>query len=68
MPSDGARFRVGTHYGIHIYEGDVPVATALTVEYARMIVAALNAQFPTPSEGPLEDFAPRGHDSGIGGY
>lgn len=43
-------FRVGSHYGIHIYEheaadpspDDVPVATAMTEAYAKQIVSALN--------------------------
>jgi hypothetical protein len=33
-----AAWRVGSHYGIHIYEGETPIATALTPEFARQIV------------------------------
>lgn len=38
-----AKWRVGEHYAIHIYEGETPVATALTVSYAKQIVADHNA-------------------------
>lgn len=36
-------WRVGRHYGIHVYEGDRPVATFHRVEDARRAVEAINA-------------------------
>jgi len=39
---DQPRWRVGEHYGIHVYEGDRPVATFLTETDARMAVIAVN--------------------------
>jgi hypothetical protein len=38
-----ARYRVGEHYGIHVYEGDRPVATFFNPEEAALFVAAVNA-------------------------
>ncbi len=37
------RWRVGAHYGIHVYAGDVPVATFHRAEDAARAVAAVNA-------------------------
>jgi hypothetical protein len=31
-------WRVGRHYGVHVYEGDRPVATFFTVDDARRAV------------------------------
>jgi hypothetical protein len=36
-------WRVGSHYGIHVYEGDRPVATFHTAIDARRAVEAVNA-------------------------
>lgn len=36
-------WRIGSHYGIHVYEGDRPVATFHTVADARAAVEAYNA-------------------------
>lgn len=36
-------WRVGRHYGIHVYEGDRPVATFFREEDAREAVAEVNA-------------------------
>jgi hypothetical protein len=36
-------WRVGSHYGIHVYEGDRPVATFHTAEDARRCVEAMAA-------------------------
>lgn len=35
-------YRVGTHYGVHVYEGDRPVATFFDVAEAAAFVAAMN--------------------------
>lgn len=35
-------WRVGRHFGIHVYEGDVPVATFHTAEDAALAVYAVN--------------------------
>lgn len=37
-------WRVGSHYGIHVYAGDQPVATFLAPEDAARAVAAVNGQ------------------------
>lgn len=42
-PGSG-QWRVGQHYGIHIYEGDRPVATFHRPEDAKRAVAAVNGQ------------------------
>lgn len=39
----GLPWRVGRHYGIHVYEGDRPVATFHDPEEAALAVAAVNA-------------------------
>lgn len=39
MTAPHAPWRVGTHYGIHVYEGDRPVATFHREEDARRCVA-----------------------------
>jgi hypothetical protein len=36
-------WRVGTHYGIHLYAGDEPIGTMLTPELAAAAVEAHNA-------------------------
>ena len=36
-------WRVGNHYNIHVYAGEVAVATAMTPEFAAQIVASHNA-------------------------
>lgn len=41
-------WRVGSHYGIHVYEGDRPVATFHDAADARRCVEAVNAEPPTP--------------------
>ncbi len=35
-------WRVGRHYGIHVYEGDRPVATFHDADEARLAVGAVN--------------------------
>lgn len=35
--------RVGRHYGIHIYAGEMPIGTTLRAADATLIVAAVNA-------------------------
>lgn len=42
-------WRVGEHYGIHVYDGNRPVATFHTEEDARRCVAAVTAQEPRPA-------------------
>jgi hypothetical protein len=42
----GGPWRVGSHYGIHVYAGDVPVATFHRAEDAARAVAAVNAAVP----------------------
>ena len=37
------QYRVGRHYGIHVYQGDRPVATFVDPEEARAFVEAANA-------------------------
>lgn len=32
------KWRMGQHYNIHVYQGETPVCTALTPEFARRIV------------------------------
>ena len=39
----GTPWRVGTHYGIHLYAGDEPLGTMLTSELAAAAVEAHNA-------------------------
>jgi len=52
--SDERLWRIGQHYQIHVYEmgededADIPVATALTVEFAKQIVKDHNAQLREP--------------------
>lgn len=42
-PNEGdGRWRVGEHYGIHVYEGDRPVATFHAPEDAELCVSAVN--------------------------
>lgn len=41
-------WRIGNHYGIHVYEGDRPVATFHSADDAARAVAAVNAA-PAPS-------------------
>lgn len=36
-------YRVGTHYGIHVYQGDRPVATFHDPDEAQAFVDAMNA-------------------------
>lgn len=40
-------WRIGKHYGIHVYEGDRPVATFHDAADAERAVAAVNAAEPT---------------------
>lgn len=47
-------WRVGRHYGIHVYEGDRPVATFLTVFDARLAVEAFNSTRAVAAPVPLE--------------
>lgn len=54
---EGKLWRVGSHYGIHVYEGETPVCTALTQEFAAQIVADHNN---TNGKSQLE--APAGGD------
>jgi hypothetical protein len=42
MP-DNLKWRVGSKVPINVYEGETPVCQCQTVEYARRIVAAVNA-------------------------
>lgn len=44
MADPAGEWRVGSHYGIHVYEGDRPVATFLDPADAERAVAAVNAQ------------------------
>lgn len=37
-----AKWRVGSHYGVHVYEGDRPVATFFQAEDAQAAVDAMN--------------------------
>jgi hypothetical protein len=46
-------WRVGKHYQIHVYEGDTPVCTALTPEFAAQIVADHNARLAGPNAGDV---------------
>lgn len=48
-PPDTRRraWRIGSKYGIHVYEGSTPVCTALTEDYARQIISDHNAS-PDP--------------------
>jgi hypothetical protein len=32
-----AEWRVGKHYGVHLYEGEVPLGTMLTADLARQV-------------------------------
>ena len=41
-PAEDQAWRVGTHYAIHVYEGDRPVATFHTVADADRAVNAVN--------------------------
>lgn len=43
-------WRVGQHYGIHVYEGDRPVATFHDAADAERAVAAVNATLPKPDK------------------
>lgn len=58
--SDERLWRIGQHYQIHVYEmgededADIPVATALTVEFAKQIVKDHNAQLREPGEEQTE--------------
>lgn len=49
--SDGL-WRVGTHYAIHVYSGDVPIATFHTAADARAAVEAYNNTIGPPPYGP----------------
>lgn len=42
-PCDCGQWRVGSKYGIHVYEGDRPVATFLRPDDAKLAVEAVNA-------------------------
>jgi DNA repair exonuclease SbcCD ATPase subunit len=55
-PSAGAPWRVGNHYGIHVYEDQRPVATFHAEEDARRCVQAVNAQrSDDPSAGAASE-------------
>ena len=49
-------WRVGSHYGIHVYAGDVPVATFHRAEDALRAVVAVNGDTPPapPETGEAE--------------
>lgn len=47
-------WRVGQHYGIHVYEGDRPVATSHRSEDAERAVAAVNAAESTGDTETLQ--------------
>jgi hypothetical protein len=49
-----AKWRVGQHYNIHVYEGETPVCTALTAEFARQIVDDHNAAEERERSEPIE--------------
>jgi 2,4-dienoyl-CoA reductase-like NADH-dependent reductase (Old Yellow Enzyme family) len=49
-----AKWRVGQHYNIHVYEGETPVCTALTAEFARQIVDDHNAAAERERSEPIE--------------
>lgn len=59
-------WRVGSHYGIHIYDGDTPVATALTPDYAAQIVADHNIN--EDEERELVETALGAADAGNAGH
>jgi hypothetical protein len=49
-------WRVGRHYGIHVYADDVPIATFHTAADAALAVAAVNAlNAPIPDDADTED-------------
>jgi hypothetical protein len=64
MP-DNPKWRVGSKVPINVYEGETPVCQCQTVEYARRIVAAVNAapevladtEFLSYGEGKTEELA-----------
>lgn len=43
-PDELSPYRVGDHYGIHVYQGDRPVATFFREDEAAAFVAARNAE------------------------
>lgn len=45
-------YRVGNHYGIHVYQGDRPVATFFDAAEAKRFVAAMNAAAPKSKGHP----------------
>jgi hypothetical protein len=47
------RWRVGEHYGIHVYAGDRPVATFHTVADAKRAVEAVNEREELTAERDL---------------
>jgi hypothetical protein len=56
------RWRVGRHYGIHVYEGDEPVATFHDPARALRAVAAVNAALEGPPPGVVGSTDPNdGH-------
>lgn len=56
--ADAGPWRVGRHYGIHLYAGDVPVATTHTLADARLI-AALGPDFAKQVVSLLRSVAKR---------
>lgn len=46
---DAGGYRVGSHYGIHVYDGDRPVATFHDPDEAARFVAAINQEHPMTS-------------------
>jgi hypothetical protein len=51
-----SEWRVGQHYGIHVYEDETPVCTAMTPEFAAQIVRDHNAAFSAnPRTAELEE-------------
>jgi len=57
-------WRVGQHYGLHVYEGDRPVATFHRPEDAARTVAAVNATKPAPDDHSAAGNATRRQEAG----
>ena len=55
-------WRVGAHYGIHVYDGDVPIATFHTAADAAAAVAAHNLLAAVDPELAQQGFAERYRD------
>ena len=50
----GTPWRVGTHFGIHLYAGDEPLGTMLTPELAAAAAEAHNAAIEASGDGTVK--------------